>query len=1708
MKKTLLLLLVFLSMNSFAQLSKTHYIPPLATAAYTTGSTVTQSSVYPNNQYLYISTPSTSYVNFTIELLGLGTSRIINGTVKLNEPYRLDFPNPLDLSSGNFTQILLNRDQIHTVLNSKGIIIEAAEPVFAAIRLTAGISSSAVTSTPNSNQASGLISKGLAGLGKKFRIGAFTNKGTSTGSLNYLTFASILATKNNTRIDFSDIKPGVTLINGATFGNTPPFITLQRGESFVIAVICNTAANRDGLIGGLIEASEPIAVNCGSFGGTNGTGSGMDLGFDQIVPVENMLGLDYIFIKGNGATNLETILLVAHEGVPGNETKIFLNGNTGTEDFKLLAGESIQISGYSYSLNNNLYVRSDKKIFAFQSIGGGSGEPNQEMYFVPPLSCQTPRTIKHIPEIEEIGGLNFTTDTRVNLVTKTGSNLNFNINGIDYQTIASLSSATIIVNGPLPIIGNTNYVTYTLIGSGLRGNVSAESTSELYLSYFASSGNATFGGYYSGFTLEPDISYYNPTSTISNCIKNGVPVTLKTSVNSGYDTFEWFNEAGVLVGTSATFSTSIPGYYYVSATNSLCTNGPKVSDRIPVSLCAADDDDDDVNNNVDVDHDNDGISNCTESFANSSIDLTNHINGTITVGTYLNSFSGNVNTAGIGAAPPTPVTGYNDGNFTTETAAIKNNSTSYKVNFTKPLSVAIEYTNNSSLSLLTTNTEYHITCPVTKTLTILNPDDQLLIDTNYDGIFESGITQFSSYDIRFRLKSTIPLNPGTGSFKILGNLLNEITITNKNLDELNSSKSTLRMLTTCVPKDSDGDGITDDLDTDSDNDGIRDTIEAQGNNSVPISNSDTNKNGLDNAFEPGFTPLDTDGDGIPDYLDLDSDNDGILDSVETASDLDGDGIGNYRDLDSDADLCLDVIEAGFLNPNNNGLLGSSPITVDVNGKVTSALGYTIPNPNYLLAAPIGISVQPQATPTCHLQNTTITITDNADSYQWQLSIDGVNWNNISNDLTYSGATTNMLAITGVKNSVNGYKYRVQPNRIGNGCGLISNETTLTVYPLPIINSPIVLKQCDDDIDGQTTFNLTQKNNFISADPTFTFTYFENNSDAINGAGPSKITNPTAFTNTTPFNQTIYVRVENNNGCATIGNIELKISTTTIPSTFNRSFSICDDLTAATNSDYDGSSVFDFHSVTNDIRTTFLTGTIPYSISYYRNESDALSEINPLNQTFPSDPNDPTNIYNYRNIGYPNSQQIWVRVDSDIDNACFGLGPYITLTVEKLPIANPVSIPRQCDDNQDGIYVFDTSTLETTLLGTNQSFPVTVKYFDSSNNPLKDSNGVLIASPFPSTFSTTSQIIKAVVTNTTALQCYDETTIVFTVDDLPQAFPIATNLTTTCDDEADPLLQDGKYSFDTSTFQNTILGSQTAMIVNYFDENGVALPSPLPNPFVTGSQNVTAIVVNPINPSCNSSVILPFFVNPLPRINLNSDGNENELVCSNLPTFFVTLTAGIQDGSPATDYNYIWSKDGVVLPDTTPTLIVNSEGDYTVEVSTLLGCSSTRNLKVTASDIATITTIDIVDFTDINSVTVNVSGQGLYEYSLDDPSGPYQTSNVFNNVPSGIHDVYVNDINGCGTVSKTISVIGVPKFFTPNNDTYNDYWKVQGINASFNPNSTIYIFDRYGKLLKQLNPLTQGWDGTFNGVPLPSDDYWYTIKLEDGRQAKGHFSLKR
>jgi hypothetical protein len=446
------------------------------------------------------------------------------------------------------------------------------------------------------------------------------------------------------------------------------------------------------------------------------------------------------------------------------------------------------------------------------------------------------------------------------VVTETGATLTFIINGVTY-TAATLPAGVTLV-GPNNVTGNSGYQTYSL--NGLTGNISVISTKQVYVSYFGTSGAATYGGFYSGFTFKPEITQGIVAVGQSNCIPNA---KLTVSTIAAFDDYQWFfNGTAISGATSNEYIPTAPGYYNVRAQILACGT-VLFSDNIPVSSCPTNGDGDLVNDNIDIDNDNDGITNCTESNGNQNID-TSVLNGTIPTSTTTYTTS-TVNSA---PAAPTPFVGNTDGSFVTEVLAGKGNNVVFNTVFSVPTNVSLTYPATVAASdLLNANAEYIVNSDTNKTVTVLNPNNQLLIDTNYDGIYESGVTQHSSFEIRFRLNGTTPLAAGTGTFKFQSFQTNNFKITHINLLNTAGNKSAFKLIATCVYKDNDSDGIPDQLDTDSDNDGILDVTEAQVNAAVTLANADTNLNGLDNAFEPGFTQIDTDLDLVLDYLDLDSD---------------------------------------------------------------------------------------------------------------------------------------------------------------------------------------------------------------------------------------------------------------------------------------------------------------------------------------------------------------------------------------------------------------------------------------------------------------------------------------------------------------------------------------------------------------------------------------------------------------------------------------------------------------------------------------------------------------------------------------------------------------------------------------------------------------------------------------------------------------------
>ena len=267
----------------------------------------------------------------------------------------------------------------------------------------------------------------------------------------------------------------------------------------------------------------------------------------------------------------------------------------------------------------------------------------------------------------------------------------------------------------------------------------------------------------------------------------------------------------------------------------------------------------------------------------------------------------------------------------------------------------------------------------------------------------------------------------------------------------------------------------------------------------------------------------------------------------------------------------------------------------------------------------------------------------------------------------------------------------------------------------------------------------------------------------------------------------------------------------------------------------------------------------------------------------------------------------------------------------------------------------------------------------------------------------------------------------------------------------------------------------------------------------------------ITPELNGCVGNPtsvtVIVNPLPRPSLTG-GN----ICVDaLGASFLNYT--LDSGINNTDYTFQWYLNGVLQTGSNNTFVATAAGNYSViATNALTGCvSSSVFATVTSSLPATsVSAMSTLAFDQNATITVTaLNPNPNYQYALD--YGALQFSNVFSNVNPGSHIVTVTDTNGCTNLSTNVFIIGYPTYFTPNNDGFNDYWNVIGLENQ--PTATIFIYDRYGKLLKQISSKSLGWDGTYLGALLPTSDYWFTVEYiepltTDLKVFKSHFSLKR
>lgn len=412
---------------------------------------------------------------------------------------------------------------------------------------------------------------------------------------------------------------------------------------------------------------------------------------------------------------------------------------------------------------------------------------------------------------------------------------------------------------------------------------------------------------------------------------------------------------------------------------------------------------------------------------------------------------------------------------------------------------------------------------------------------------------------------------------------------------------------------------------------------------------------------------------------------------------------------------------------------------------------------------------------------------------------------------------------------------------------------------------------------------------------------------------------------------------------------------------------------------------------------------------------------------------------------------------------------------------------QCDDDNDARTLYNLQLANDLITNGNTQLVVN-GYYETQSNAETDTAAITNATAYPNTSS--PQTVYARVQN--QYGCTGVAAISLDISSNTLTPPAPLEL---CDTDG-PV--DGNTAFDLTTKNAEILQSLPANVqLSYYESEqaaatanmaAIATPQAYTNT-VAYNQMVYARLTQ--GTDCYGIVPLQLTVYPFGSdLRAVSAG-----ICNNVP---VVLDAG------ATAVQYEWN---TIPVQTTQQISVAQAGTYTVTLTNAYNCTATKTFTVTASERATITGIDINDFNGgSNSITVNTTGIGSYEYSLN--LSDWQESNVFNNLESGLYTVYVRDTNQCGIVIQQVFVLDYPKYFTPNGDNINDYWNVPYL--SKRPGVAITIYDRYGKYIYTFHgsTATKGWDGTLNNHPLPATDYWFTITLENGTVVRGHFSLIR
>jgi gliding motility-associated-like protein len=701
-----------------------------------------------------------------------------------------------------------------------------------------------------------------------------------------------------------------------------------------------------------------------------------------------------------------------------------------------------------------------------------------------------------------------------------------------------------------------------------------------------------------------------------------------------------------------------------------------------------------------------------------------------------------------------------------------------------------------------------------------------------------------------------------------------------------------------------------------------------------------------------------------------------------------------------------------------------------------------------------------------------------------------------------------------------------------GCYNLGTFKLIIHTPL-LLTTPPVLNMCDDDLipnNQHTEFDLTVRDVLINQGTGYTVTYYTSSNVLI--TDPAHYVNglpgavePITAVVTTPF------------GCtsSTILDIRvLPVPTPLDPSTATPELTLgvqCENAT--------GSGVAQFDLTTN--AGYIMNGDPSVTLHYFPTQADLDNNTNEILNPATAIVGDPAIAGT--TVGLV--QYVYIAVSSSVFSDYTGRKCYKEVkegfVVNPLPTVAAIADFQICENDpvtNNGIEVFNLTTQNAALLAGNATTPVsnyTVAFYEGPG--LTN----LIANPTAYSNTSNPQTIFVQITNTTTGCKSDMGSFNLVVNPKPIIATLMPDMSS-CDTDG---VNDGQMLFTQSGtspltslagYTEWVLGTtQTAptYVVEFYD-NQTSAEAGISTNALTDLENYQVhtgtywVRVENLVTGCYQLDSFDVIIEKLARPVITSNTGSN-IACVTWGTTTVVNNLILDSGITAPNYTFNWYADGqLVAGENNSTINITNVATsathvvYTVEAVSvnppMLGCTSVitpaSTFDVIKSGQATNLNYTVTNaFAENQVITVTNDGYGVYQYSMDD--GPRQMSPIFENVSIGTHTIYVWDTlspdgYSCGVqLIENVETIDFPHYFTPNYDGIHDTWNIHGLVNQ--PYAKIYIFDRTGKLIKQISPTTDGWDGTYNGHLMPSDDYWFTVDYSEQtttKQYKAHFSLKR